>query len=241
MVFSYLSNVKKLLFIFGGVLLLVGSYFAGEYCCQCCGKKKGKLTLYYSAGASSLADRIVINELKIDADFVSVNLKNKKTEQDEDYYKINSLGYVPAMRFEDGSVLTENVAIMTYLAEKYGCGKLLGKGFDKYRTLEKMSFIASELHKNIGAFFAPMSKLEYKFQMEKLEKKLQYVDNLLGKQKYFTGNDYTIADVYGFVILNTASIVAIDLSKYQNIIRFMQEISNREAVLKSLKEEGFIK
>ena len=220
---------------------MIGSYFAGEYCCQCCGKKKGKPTLYYSAGASSLADRILINELKVDADFVSVDLTNKKTERNEDYYKINSLGYVPAMRFEDGSVLTENVAIMTYLAEKYGCSKFIGKGFEKYRTLEKMSFIASELHKLLGAFFVPMNKLEYKAQMGKLSKKLQYVDDLLGKQKYFSGNEYTIADIYGFVILNFSGIVAIDLSKYQNIMRFMQEIGSREAVLKSLKEEGFIK
>ena len=241
MVLSGSSKIKQILLIGCGAILLIGSYFAGEYCCHCCGKKKGKITLYYSDGASSLADRILINELKIDANFVAVDLRNKKTDNEEDFYKINALGYVPAVRFEDGTVLTENVAIMTYLAEKYGCSKFIGKGFEKYRTLEKMSFVASELHKLLGAFFTPMNKMEYKAQIGKLEKKLQYVNDLLGKQKYFAGDRYTIADMYGFVILNFASIVAIDLSNYKNIIRFMQEIGSRAAVLQSLKEEGFIR
>lgn len=204
-------------------------------------KKNAKITLYYSKGSSSLADRIIINELGIDATYVAVDLSTKKTEDGEDYFKINKLGYVPSLKLHDGTILTENIAIIHYLAEKYGDGKMIGGGFDRYRVMERMSFIASELHKAFGVLFKQKDKKERMKQMDNLKPKLDYVNSILGESKYIAGNYFSIADAYAFVVLNFANFVNVDLSSYANIMSYMKEIGSRDAVIKSLYQEGLLK
>ncbi|MBQ7552592.1 MAG: glutathione transferase GstA [Rickettsiales bacterium] len=204
-------------------------------------KKNARITLYYSKGSSSLADRIIINELGIDATYVSVDLKTKKTENGEDYFNINKLGYVPALKLDNGAILTENIAIIQYLAEQYGDGKMIGGGFERYRVMEKMSFIASELHKTFGALFKQTDAKEKAKTMKDLKPKLEYVDKVLGESKFIAGNYFSIADAYAFVILNFANFVNVDLKSYKNITAYMKEIGTREAVIKSLRQEGLIK
>jgi glutathione S-transferase len=112
------------------------------------------MKLYYMPGACSMASHIVLNELGIPVQFTKVLRDSKRTEDGEDYLKVNPNGYVPALRLDDGEVLTENAAILPYIGErKPESGWMPERGMDRHRTLEWLGYINSELHANYKPLF----------------------------------------------------------------------------------------
>ena len=138
------------------------------------------MKLYYSRGACSLTVRIIINELAIPCDYEAVNLKTKKTENDEDYFKINPKGAVPALELANQEILTENAAILQYLADEFKATSLLPPmgNFKRYRVLEWLSFVSSDVHKLFGPLFNPLVSQESKDDIfiPALKKKFKFVD-----------------------------------------------------------------
>src|SRR4051812_37967490 len=112
------------------------------------------MKLYYSPGACSLAGDIVLHEAKIPADFVKVDLKTKKTENGDDFRAINPKGYVPALQLDDGDVLTENVAVLQYLAS-LDARLLPATGKARWHAIESLGFVSTELHKAFKPLFDP--------------------------------------------------------------------------------------
>ena len=113
------------------------------------------MKLYYSPGACSLSPHIVASEAGLAIDLEKVNLAEHKTESGQDYMAVNPKGYVPALRLDDGSVLTEGPAIVQYLADQKpasGLAPALGT-IDRYRLQEWLNFIATELHKSFSPLF----------------------------------------------------------------------------------------
>src|SRR5260221_8254374 len=110
------------------------------------------IKLYYTPGACSLSPHIVASEAGLAVDLVKVDLAEHKTESGEDYTTVNPKGYVPALRLDDGTVLTEGPAIVQYLADqKPGSGLIPAAGsIDRYRVQEWLNFIGTELHKNFS-------------------------------------------------------------------------------------------
>jgi len=106
------------------------------------------MKLYYSPGACSLSPHIVANEAGLAIDLEKVNLAEHKTESGQDYMAVNPKGYVPALRLDDGSVLTEGPAIVQYLADqKPASGLAPAAGtIDRYRLQEWLNFITAEIH-----------------------------------------------------------------------------------------------
>jgi len=76
------------------------------------------MKLYYSPGACSLAVHIALRELKYKFDLERVDLAAKKTETGEDFLAINPKGYVPTLKLDDGTVMTEASVILQYLADQ---------------------------------------------------------------------------------------------------------------------------
>src|SRR3954463_2562477 len=111
------------------------------------------MKLYYSPGACSLADHIALIAARIDHEIEKVDLKIKTTATGKDYRQINPKGYVPALELDDGQILTENIAVLLYIADS--SGKLLPQGFAKWRVIETTAFISTELHKNFKPLFDP--------------------------------------------------------------------------------------
>ncbi|ASQ45473.1 glutathione transferase GstA [Legionella clemsonensis] len=199
------------------------------------------MKLFYTKGACSLAVRILINEMGIDCDYKSVNLKTKRTEDDQDYLKINPKGAVPALEVEGGQILTENAVIQQYLADKFHSRELLPPvgDFKRYRILECINFITTELHKNFSALFNPTipQEMKEKVYIPLIKTKLGFIDKQL-KHSYLMGEQFTLPDAYMFVILMWTKNYKIDLARWDHLPRYFANLHKRPAIVKSLEEEA---
>ena len=160
------------------------------------------MKLYYAPGACSLADHIALNEAGLRADLVKVDIRGKTIEGGGDYTAINPKGYVPALGFDDGQVLTENIAILTWIAGKGGAGAPLGETDDlgQARLLEVLAYISTEVHKGFKPFFSPgASEADKAAAGATIEKRLGYLADRMGV--FVLGDAYTVADAYLYVML----------------------------------------
>lgn len=198
------------------------------------------MKLYYTKSACSLAVRIVLNELGLAFKDEEVDLKAKKTKSEENYLTINPKGAVPALRLDNGDLLTENQIILQYLVDSTPEQKLLAPVGDikRYHTLEWVNYVATELHKTVGMFFYPNLNEETKsIFMSVIHARLSYVNEHLAKGPYLMGGHFTLPDAYLFVILRWAYYFKMDLSTYKHLEQFMQVVAERPAVVTSLQQE----
>lgn len=198
------------------------------------------MKLYYTKSACSLVVRIVLNELGHTFQEEEVDLKAKRTKSEENYLEINPKGAVPALRLDNGDILTENQIILQYLADITPAQKLLAPVGDlkRYHTLEWVNYIATELHKTVGMFFHPNLQEETKsLFMSIVMTRLNYINNHLAKGPYLMGEHFTLPDAYLFVILRWAHYFKMDLSAYKYLEQFMNVVGERPAVVTSLHQE----
>ena len=156
------------------------------------------MKFYYSPGACSQGVHIALHEAKLSFKPVKVDLKTHSTEREGDFTAINAKAYVPALVMDDGQLLTENVAILSWIAD--AAPHLAPSGsFWRARLIEMLSFIASEIHKPFIQLFFSTSDAESKAVTNTLNKRLQFMaDRLDGN--YLLGNTFTVADAYFFEI-----------------------------------------
>jgi glutathione S-transferase len=193
------------------------------------------MLLYYSPGACSLADHIALHEADLKFDLVKVNLKNHQLDDGRSFFEINPKGYVPALQFDDGKLLTENIAILSYLADQHPALAAPG-AFGRYRLLETLAFISSEIHKSFSPLFDSKSSQEDKTAVSrKIEQRLE----LLARQlhgPYLFGKDLTVADCYLFVMLRWARKNNVQIP--QTLAAFSDHMRARPTVAIALKREG---
>jgi len=198
------------------------------------------MKLYYSPGACSLAVHIVLREAQYKFDLERVDLAAKKTETGEDYLVVNGKGYVPALRLDDGSVLTEVGVILQYLADEKPRRNLAPKPRtpERYKLMEWINFTSSEIHKGISDFFNPKMTPEWReAKLERLGRRLTYLDKALGSNEHIMG-EFSVADAYLYTVLRWTGIHQIDLSSWPNIKAYMERVAARPAVKKAMKAEG---
>ncbi|HUF81820.1 MAG TPA: glutathione transferase GstA [Burkholderiales bacterium] len=198
------------------------------------------MKLYYSPGACSLSVHIVLREGKFKFDIEKVDLAAKKTESGEDYLAVNPKGYVPALKLDDGAVLTEANVILQYLADQKPRRGLAPKPRtpERYKLMEWLTFTSSEIHKALGDFFNPRMTPEWReARLERLNKRFDFLEKALGGNEYLMG-EFTIADAYLFNVLNWTHIHKIDMSGWPNIQSFMRRVAERTTVKKAMKAEG---
>jgi glutathione S-transferase len=198
------------------------------------------MKLYYSPGACSLSPHIVASEAGIPLDLIKVDLKAHKLEDGSDYYKINPKGYVPALQLDDGKLLTEGPAIVQYLGDlKPETGLIPAEGFGRYKVVEWLTYINGEIHKNFGPLFGNASDDAKADAKAKIVKRFEYVDAELAGKQFLTGDVFTVADAYLFVMKTWSHHTKIDLP--ENLRHFFQRVSQRPAVHQAMKEEGLVK
>ena len=208
------------------------------------------MKLFYSPGSCALASHIVLAELNMVYELEAVNL-NDKTCVSGDYRQINMKGSVPALKMDNGEVLTEGAVICQYLVDQKNDGTLLGKfgSTDRVRTLEWMNFVSTEIHKNYSPlFFADRVYKSTETQKDVkdyyktlLTDKFNFIAEKLGQNNFLTGANFTIADAYLFTCLKWSKYVGLDYSSWSNINAYMNRISERPAVMRAMKEQGLIK
>ena len=200
------------------------------------------MKLYYLPGASSLFPHIVLVEAGLAFDAVKVDEHTKAIDGGGDYRSINPLGYVPALQLEDGTVLTETVAIAQYVCDRVPAKNLAPPNgtFERAKLQSWLNFIASELQ--LGCF-CPLFDREIPDAVKatfrrRLDSRLAYVEQHLLGNAYLLGNDFSIADVYLFVVSNWARSVELDLSPYPSILALRKRVGVRPAVQEALRREG---
>jgi glutathione S-transferase len=193
------------------------------------------MKLYFAPGACSLADHIAMHEAGLEFDRVKVDIKAKRTEDGRDYLAINPKGYVPALEFDDGEVLTENIAILSLVADK--APQLTPEGkFGHFRLLEMLAFISSEIHKGFKPFFKPdATDAEKAAASEVLGKRFGYVAGRM-KGDYLFGARFTVADAYLFVMCLWAQKNGLSLP--DPLPAFVARMKGRPAVKLALEHEG---
>lgn len=201
------------------------------------------MQLFYAAGACSLAPHIVLQEIKQNFDLIKVSFKNHQTEQGQNFLEINSKGQVPFLISDNGLHLSEGAIISQYLAESAQRSDLLPEQNNpkRYKVLEWMNFISSELHKSYAPFFQKgfddQSKDIFK---EKLLKQYQWVDEQIQNPEHDFGQAFTIAEIYLFVVTRWAELIHLDLAHLQALQAFMQRMHQQPAVQKAMQAEGLI-
>lgn len=201
-------------------------------------------TLYYSPGACSLSPHIALCEAGLPVKLVKVDLGSKQMEGGGDFLSINPKGYVPALQLDDGQVLTEGPAIVQYIADQVPAKQLVPApgSMARYRLVEWMNFISSELHKGFSPLFNPNTPADWKkIVMEQLAGRCQYVSASLGDKPYLMGDTFTVADGYLFTVLGWGNTVGFDIAPWPNLVAFRERVASRPAVHQALLEEGLIK
>lgn len=199
------------------------------------------MKLFYKPGACSLASHITLRESGIDFTLDGVDLAKKRLENGDDYFAVNPKGQVPALLLDDGTLLTEGVAIMQYLADSVPDRQLLAPTgtISRYKTLEWLNYIATELHKGFTPLFRPDTPEEYKpIVRAQLEKKLRYVNDALQEDQCLCGQRFTIADAYLFTVLRWAKAVKLNMEGLSHIDVYMARVAERPCVAAALKAEG---
>jgi glutathione S-transferase len=199
------------------------------------------MKLYYSPGACSLSPHIVAREAGLPLELERVDLGAKKTAAGDDYRQINPKGYVPALRLDDGSLLTEGPAIVQYLADRKPAAGLAPHAgtIERYRLQEWLAFLNSEVHKTWGALYNP--KADRAQVMEKLSPRLQFLSSELDERPYLLPSGFSVADAYLFTLLNWAGFTKVDLSAYPSLVKYRERIGARPKVREALEAEGLLK
>lgn len=200
------------------------------------------MKLYYSPGACSQAPHILMHELGLSHDARKVDLEAKRLEDGSSYLDVNPKGAVPALELDNGEVLTENAVILQYLGDRAASTDAfppLGH-FSRYRVLELVNYITTELHKRFGFLFSPDATDAMKqVVIAQLGRKLDYVDEQIGGGPFLMGEDLTLADPYLFVITGWAEKF-IGLDRWPNLEAFRERMLQRPSVRNVLQFEGLL-
>jgi glutathione S-transferase len=200
------------------------------------------MKLYYAPGACSMAPHIIALEAGLEVRLEKVEFgPSGKSVAGRDFTGINPKGAVPALELDDGQVLTENAVILQYLASlapDAGLGPP-PVGMDRWRFLELLNFITTELHKTFAILFKPELASKVREPVVKMiEARLDYLAARLADRSYLTGERFTAVDAYAYVMLTWARLHKIPLDRWPALESFAQRVESRPCVRQARREEG---
>lgn len=202
------------------------------------------MKLYYSPGTCSLSPHIALRAAGLPFDMVKVDLATRKTADGSDYTAVNPNGYVPTLQLDDGSMLTEGAAIVQYIADRAPASKLApaANTMERYRLVEWVNFLASEIHKGFSPLFnSKLSEETKTIAREALARRFDYLSTQLRDKPYLMGDTFTVADGYLFTVLGWSRMTNVDLSKWPVLTAYVERIAKLSAVREAMKAEGLIK
>ncbi len=198
------------------------------------------MKLYFSPGACSLSPHIALREAGLAFELEKVDFATKTTLSAADFRAVNPKGYVPALKLDDGRVLTEGPAIVQYIADLKPESGLAPKAgtFERYQLQEWLHFIGTELHKSYSSLFSPKNPDEVKAVVrETLGRRIGFAAEALSGKPYLMGDQFTVADGYLFTVLRWSKYTGIDLGAWPAIGAFMERVGARPAVKAAIEAE----
>jgi glutathione S-transferase len=201
------------------------------------------MKLYFSPGTCSLSPHIAFRETGQSFDLIQVDTKTKKTKAGDDFLAVNPKGMVPVLVLDNGEVLTEGPAIVQYIADKKPGSLLPESGSaERYRVLEWLNYITSEIHKAFTPLFKPDTPEEYRtISKNNLATRFGYLDGKLAGKQFLTGNNFTVADAYLFTVVNWSKFQDIDVAQWPSLKAFMDRVAARPKVREAMQAEGLLK
>jgi glutathione S-transferase len=197
------------------------------------------MQLYFSPLACSMATQIALYEAELDASYVLVDSKTKLLPDGTRYADVNPMEMVPALRTDDGEVLTENAAILQYVADRRPEAGLAPPPASRARLQEWLSFIGTELHKAIfGPVFdrsAPEAVRAY--ALGKAPARFARLEQHLARHEYLLDR-FSVADAYLTVVLNWTQVTPLQLDAYPSVAAYQARMKARPSVARAMAEEG---
>lgn len=203
------------------------------------------MDLYFAPLSCSLATRITLYETGHDVTFHQVQLSSKQTASGENYLDINPKGQVPALRTDDGMILTEGPAVLQYVADLHpesGLAPPAGS-FERTRLHQWLNYIATEIHKaGYYLLFNPSAPVEAKaFARAGLGPKYDFLSKHLADRRFLVGDTFTVADAYLITTLGWAEPARIDVSQWPQLVTYRDHLVTRPAVARAFRDEQAVR
>ena len=203
------------------------------------------MKLYYAPGACSLGPHIALREADRTFDLERVDLKMHRNALGDDFLAVNPKGYVPALQLDGdhSDVLTENVAILTYIADLAPEAHLIPPAgtFARYHHLEWLAFISTELHKQFSPLFGSATPVAtQETERAKIGQRLMWLQDHFEDRPFLMGETMTVADIYLFVMLTWCERFHIDVLLWPNLEDFYHRVRDRHSVEEAMTAEGLI-
>jgi glutathione S-transferase len=204
------------------------------------------MKLYFSPGACCMSCHIALVEAKIPFDLVYAG-KKMDAQAKESFLKLNPLGAVPTLALAEGRVLTQNIAILEYIADQKPESHLLPKvgSYERADVMRWLSFVASDLHKA----FSPLFRLTQISQhadaqhdiknwcFATIEKYFSMLESHLTGKKFLTGDHFTIADAYLFTVCRWTKAVSFPTEQFPVLNKYIDTVASRPSVQSVLERE----
>ncbi|HEX4508714.1 MAG TPA: glutathione transferase GstA [Burkholderiaceae bacterium] len=199
------------------------------------------MKLYYAPHACSLSPHIALREAGLPFELERVDLRAKRTASGEDYLTVNPKGYVPALKFDDGRVLTEGAVIVQWVADQRPESHLAPPcgSFERLRVQEWLHYIATELHARLGPLHSNLLPADYRATVvEKLTVRLRFLAEAVTRQPFLTGDTFTVADGYAFYTLRSWKRVVVPTLPALALDDFYARVASRPSVIAALQFEA---
>jgi glutathione S-transferase len=199
-------------------------------------------TLYFSPGACSLSPHSALREAQLPFELVKVDLRAKKTAAGDDYLAISPKGYVPALRLPDGQLLTEGAVMVQYVADHAPAAQLAAPygTIERYRQMEWLNFIATELHKQMGPFYSVKANDDYKQWLgERMALRWTRLAEAIRDRPFIGGERYSVVDGYACYVLRAWQRSAKQsLDAWPELGAYYARLVARPSIATSLAAEG---
>lgn len=199
------------------------------------------MKLYYLTGACSQAANIALREAGLKFELVKVDRQTKQAADGLNFNEVNPKGYVPALTLDNGETLTENVAVLQYIADRAPAARLAPPAgtMERYRLVEWLAFINSEIHKNFTPLFRKDAPEDTKaYVRNNIATRAGWLNSSWGSRSFLMGEQFTVADAYLFVVLGWGTHVGIEVSQWPQLQGFITRVGSRAHVIEALKSEG---